>query len=104
MAAQKTPQQLVKEKLWYYTQMTLGLLACIGSGYYLGFLQWGDAPRLKKKVSQLEENVVKLRNERQNLESQLALVTRDRDDCRKSAGGAAPATPPAPGDEGVVVE
>ena len=109
MAEEKTPQQVVKEAVWWYTQVAFTLLAVLGAGYYLGYLQWGDAPKLKKRVTQLEQDVVKLRNEREALNSQLALVTRDRDDCKKG-GGAAAAAPPAGGEaaggniDGVQVE
>lgn len=92
MAEEKTPQQQVKEAVWWYAQVALTLAAVLGAGFYIGYLRWGDAARLRKRVTQLEQDVVRLRNERENLGSQLALVTRDRDACRGSGGGA-PADP-----------
>lgn len=107
MTDEKTPQQQVKEALWWYTQVIVILAAVLGTGYYVGYLRWGDATKLRKRVTQLEQDVVKLRNERESLNSQLALVSRDRDDCRKAAGvtGTAP-TPEAGGGtiDGVKVE
>lgn len=105
MAEEKTPQQQVKEAVWWYTQVAVTLIAVLGAGFYVGYLRWGDAARLRKRVTQLEQNVVRLRNERENLGSQLALVTRDRDACRSTSDGAA-AAPPAVENEidGVTVE
>ena len=105
MAEEKTPQQQVKEAVWWYTQVAVTLIAVLGAGFYVGYLRWGDAARLRKRVTQLEQNVVRLRNERENLGSQLALVTRDRDACRSTSAGAA--AEPSPGEnelDGVTVE
>jgi hypothetical protein len=105
MAEEKTPQQQVKEAVWWYTQVAVTLIAVLGAGFYVGYLRWGDAARLRKRVTQLEQNVVRLRNERENLGSQLALVTRDRDACRSTSDGAA--AEPTPGEnelDGITVE
>lgn len=108
MAEEKTPQQQVKEAVWWYTQVAVTLIAVLGAGFYIGYLRWGDAARLRKRVTQLEQNVVRLRNERENLSSQLTLVSRDRDACRASAGGPpAEEGTPAAGEteiDGVIVE
>lgn len=105
MAEEKTPQQQVKEAVWWYTQVAVTLIAVLGAGFYVGYLRWGDAARLRKRVTQLEQDVVRLRNERENLGSQLALVTRDRDACRDTSDGAAAEPPPGETElDGVTIE
>ena len=106
MDEEKSPQQQVKEAVWWYTQVAVTLLAVLGAGFYIGYLQWGDAARLRRRVDQLQKDVVKLRNERETLSSQLALVTRDRDACRADSGTESPssATDGAEEIDGIVVD
>ena len=105
MAEEKTPQQQVKEAVWWYTQVAVTLIAVLGAGFYVGYLRWGDAARLRKRVTQLEQDVVRLRNERENLGSQLALVTRDRDACRGPGDGTVAESTPSESElDGVTIE
>ena len=102
--AEKTPQEQVKEAVWTYTGWVVIVLACIGAGVFVGYTMWGDAPRLRQEVSRLDKRVGDLKNERESLQTQIAMTTRDRDQCqqalaqRKEGGAEAPA--PAAGAEG----
>jgi hypothetical protein len=100
---EKSPQQYVMETIWTYTGWAVVLLACIGAGFYIGYLRWGDAPALKLRVDSVEKQVMALKNERETLNTKLAKMTQERDECRntasKTAGGAAGGAAPA-----VVVE
>lgn len=98
MAEEKSPQQLVKESAWVATSRTVILAAVFGAGFYTGYLKWGDAPRLEKQVNQLKDQIVTLRNEREEMKSKEALLRRDLDSCEDDLGeakaaAAAPAEP-----------
>jgi hypothetical protein len=80
----------VKEVVWTYAGWALILLVCVGAGVFIGYTLWGDAASLKRDLDQTVEQVNTLKNERETLKSQLALVTRDKDACQKqlaAAGG-----------------
>lgn len=103
MEEEKTPQEQVKEAIWTYTGWAVIILACIGAGVFIGYEAWGDAPTLRRKVDQYEKQVLDLKNNRESLQTQIAMLTRDRDECKKSldtAGLKAPAAEAtAPGSE-----
>ncbi|MGH7818243.1 MAG: hypothetical protein ACREQ9_00570 [Candidatus Binatia bacterium] len=107
MAEEKTPQEQVKEAVWTYTGWAVIVLACIGAGVFIGYTFWGDAPRLRSEVSRLDKRVGDLKNEREGLQTQIAMTTRDRDQCQQSLeevqskmGAAGGAAPPAEGAAG----
>lgn len=81
MAEEKTPQEQVKEALWRYTGWAVIILACIGAGTFIGFTAWGDAPELRKEVERLGNEINELKNERESLQTQVAMASRDRDGC-----------------------
>ena len=101
MEEEKSPQEQVKEAIWTYTGWAVIILACIGAGVFIGYEAWGDAPTLRRKVDQYEKQVLELKNNRESLQTQIAMATRDRDECQKSLestglkplspGGSAPA-------------
>ena len=105
MAEDKTPQEQIKEAIWTYTGWVVVVLVCIGAGVFIGFTLWGDAPDLRSEVTRLEKRVGDLKNEREGLQTQIAMTTRDRDDCQQRLSEAAAAAPaPAEAPAGVAVE
>lgn len=91
---EKSPQQTVKEAIWTYTGWAVIILACIGAGVFIGYEAWGDAPHLRKRVDQLEKQVLELKNNRESLQTQVAMATRDRDECHKALQAAGQKVPP----------
>ena len=80
----------VKDVVWTYAGWVVIILVCIGAGVFLGYTMWGDAATLKRDLDQTTEMVGTLKNERETLKSQLALSTRDKEECQKklaAAGG-----------------
>jgi hypothetical protein len=80
----------VKDVVWTYAGWVVIILICIGAGVFLGYTMWGNAASLKRDLDQTTEMVGTLKNERETLKSQLALSTRDKDECQKklaAAGG-----------------
>ena len=88
----------VKEVVWTYTGWAVILLVCIGAGVFIGYSLWGEAATLRRDLDKQTEMVGTLKNERETLKSQLALVTRDKEACQRQLAGAggAPAGGGAP--------
>ena len=94
----------VKEVVWTYTGWAVILLVCVGAGVFIGWTLWGNASALEHDLNTKTEEVNTLKNERETLRSQLALITRDKQECDKKmsamqanraaapAGGGAPPT------------
>ena len=100
---EKTPQQELKEKTWQAANNIVVALALLGSGYFIGYWQFGDAPELRDKVKQHQDRIVDLENERETVSTRLAKETRDKEVCdkelkglRDAAKAAAPVAPTPP--------
>jgi predicted negative regulator of RcsB-dependent stress response len=90
----------VKEVVWTYTGWVVIILVAMGAGVFIGYTLWGNASALQRDLTAQTEAVNTLKNERETLKSQLALATRDKDECNKrlsaSQGAAARAAGGAP--------
>src|SRR5262249_31280146 len=96
----------VREVVWTYAGWAVVLLICIGAGVFIGYELWGNATSLQAELNDTKETVNRLKNERETIKSQLALATRDKEECQKTlsnvgtaaaaakAGGGAPAAAP----------
>jgi len=92
----KTPQEELKEKTWQAATRIAIALTLFGSGYTVGYLQYGDAVELRSTVKQKQDRIVDLENDRETMSTKLAKVTRDMEVCKKAAKAApAPAAPAA---------
>ena len=78
----------VKEVVWTYTGWAVILLVCVGAGVFIGYELWGEARVLREDLSKQTEMVATLKNERETIKSQLALCTRDKEACQRSAASA----------------
>ena len=92
----------LSEKVWVFAQRGVVLLVAMLAGLFIGYQLWGQAGALKEHVAQLEEKVGILQKERDTLNSQKAIIDRDKKDVEKrlqdcQARSAAPAeAAPAP--------
>ena len=73
----------VKEVVWTYAGWVVILLVCVGAGVFIGWTLWGNASALQRDLNARTEDVNTLKNERETLKSQLALITRDKQECDK---------------------
>lgn len=73
----------IKETIWQYTQYAVVLLVCIGVGLFIGWTIWGDADVLRRDLHVASERVLALKNERENVSSKLALITREYELCKE---------------------
>jgi hypothetical protein len=95
----KTPQEELREKAWQAATRVVIAATLFGSGYTVGYLQYGDAVELRATVKQKQDRIVDLENDRETMSTKMAKVTRDKEICEKNAkaaAGAPAAAAPAP--------
>ncbi len=85
----------VKEVVWTYAGWAMIILVCIGAGVFIGWTMWGNATSLERDLGARTEEVNTLKNERETLRSQLALITRDKQECDKRLSAASAGRPAA---------
>ncbi len=73
----------LQEKLWVIAQRGVVLLVTLLVGLFIGYQLWGQAGALKQQVTQLEERVAILQKERDTLNSQKAIIDRDKKEVEK---------------------
>ena len=112
MADTKSAEAQIKDAAWTYGGWFVLLSLTLGAGVALGYIFWGDAPRLRDEVTDLNQKVSAARAERENVHLQLVAAQEEVGRCQRkldaataaaggaSAGGAAPAgttagSPPA---------
>ncbi len=89
-------KQQLQEKVWLFAQRGVVLLVALLAGLFIGYQLWGQAGALRQQVAQLEERVSILQKERDTLNSQKAIIDRDKKEVEKrlqdcQARSAAPA-------------
>ena len=76
-------QKQLQEKVWTFAQRGVILLVAVLAGLFIGYQFWGQAGALKEHVAQLEERVNILQKERDTLNSQKAIIDRDKKEVEK---------------------
>ncbi|HEX7406683.1 MAG TPA: hypothetical protein VF515_03425 [Candidatus Binatia bacterium] len=94
-------QKQLQEKVWTFAQRGVVLLVAMLAGLFIGYQIWGQAGALKEQVAKLGERVNILQKERDTLNSQKAIIDRDKKEVEKrlqdlQARCAAPAEAAAP--------
>jgi hypothetical protein len=97
------PKQL-QEKAWIFAQRGVILLVAVLAGVFIGYQLWGQAGALREQAAQLQERVILLQKERDTINSQKAIIERDKREAEKrlqdvqarcaAPADAAPATRP----------
>jgi hypothetical protein len=84
MEPEKSPAAQVKEAAWTYTAWALVLTVVFLAGVFLGYSLWGSGemgqPALAKRVSKLDEDINRVKNEREDCQK-----VREVTDARKIA-------------------
>jgi hypothetical protein len=94
-------QKQLQEKVWTFAQRGVVLLVAMLAGLFIGYQIWGQAGALKEQAAKLGERVNILQKERDTLNSQKAIIDRDKKEVEKrlqdlQARCAAPAEAAAP--------
>jgi hypothetical protein len=86
----KSAETQIKEAAWTYGGWTVLLLLTLAAGMALGYIFWGDAPRLRAEVTDLNHKIAAARAERENVQTQLTMTQEEVGRCqRKLAAGPA---------------
>jgi hypothetical protein len=87
----KSAETQIKEAVWTYGGWTVLLTLTLGAGLALGYIFWGDAPRLRAEVADLNKKVSAARAERENVQTQLTMTQEEVGRCqRKLAASSSP--------------
>jgi uncharacterized protein HemX len=93
MTDTKSAEAQIKEAVWTYGGWTVLLALTLGAGMALGYIFWGDAPRLRAEVTALNQKIAAARAERENVQTQLTMTQEEVGRCqRKLAAGSPSAT------------
>jgi hypothetical protein len=79
----KNAADQVKDAVWVYTQRVIVVLLFFGAGIFLGYQMWGAGdmgqPALAERVAKLDQDVNRIKNEREDCQKVLQ-VTQTRKD------------------------
>jgi hypothetical protein len=90
MSDTKSAEAQIKEAVWTYGGWTVLLGLTLAAGGALGYIFWGDAPRLRAEVADLNQKIAAARAERENVQTQLTMTQEEVARCqRKLAAGPA---------------
>jgi hypothetical protein len=93
MTDTKSAEAQIKEAVWTYGGWTVLLILTLGAGMALGYIFWGDAPRLRAEVTDLNQKITAARAERENVQTQLTMTQEEVGRCqRKLTAGSPSAT------------
>ena len=87
--AEKSPADQVKEAVWKYTAQGLTLAIVFGGGLFLGSQLWGPGagdmgqPALAKRVEELDLEVNRVKNEREDCKKVMEVTQSRYSDAQK---------------------
>jgi hypothetical protein len=84
----KSAEAQIKEAVWTYGGWTVLLTLTLGAGMAIGYIFWGDAPRLRAENADLNKKVSAARADRENVQTQLTMVEQQVERCERKLAGA----------------
>lgn len=83
----KTAADQVKDAAWAYTQRVIVMLLFFGGGLFLGYQLWGAGdmgqPALAERVAKLDQDVNRIKNEREDCQKVLQVTQTRKDQADK---------------------
>ena len=87
MEPDKSPAAQVKEAAWTYTAWALVLAVVFLAGLFLGYSLWGSGemgqPALVKRTAKLEEDINRIKNEREDCQKVREVTETRKASCEK---------------------
>ena len=80
---EQSAEQQLSDAIWGTVSRVVLAIALIGAGFFAGFYRWGDAVEARQEVLEKQDQIVKLKNERETLSTRIARFQRDLEVCRK---------------------
>ena len=85
--SEKTAADQVKDAAWVYTQRVIVMLLFFGGGLFLGYQLWGAGdmgqPALAERVAKLDQDVNRIKNEREDCQKILQVTQTRKDQADK---------------------
>jgi hypothetical protein len=86
--ATKSPADQVKEAVWKYTAQGVVLAVVFGAGVFVGYQRWGAGdmgqPALAKRVSELDIEINRVKNERGECQKTLEVTNTRKQQVEKT--------------------
>jgi hypothetical protein len=92
MSETKSAEAQIKEAVWTYGGWTVLLVLTLAAGMALGYIFWGDAPRLRADVTDLNQKISAARAERENVQTQLTMTQEEVGRCQRKLAAAGPSS------------
>jgi len=92
MTDTKSAEAQIKEAVWTYGGWTVLLVLTLGAGMALGYIFWGDAPRLRAEVTDLNQKITAARAERENVQTQLTMTQEEVGRCQRKLTAGSPSS------------
>jgi len=83
MADDEHAQEELNEAAWEWAGRLVVAAVLIGAGSFGGYMKWGDAPELKAQVAKGKDEIVRLKNIRENMSTKIARCQRDKEVCER---------------------
>ena len=90
MTDTKSAETQIKEAIWTYGGWFVLLTLTLAAGATLGYIFWGDAPRLRAENADLNKKVSAARAERENVKTQLTMTQEEVGRCQRKLAAASP--------------
>ena len=85
--SEKNAADQVKDAAWAYTQRVIVMLLFFGGGLFLGYQLWGAGdmgqPALAERVAKLDQDVNRIKNEREDCQKVLQVTQTRKDQADK---------------------
>ena len=80
---EQSAEEQLSDAIWGTVSRVVLAIALIGAGIFAGYYRWGDAVEVRQEVLEKQDQIVKLKNERETLSTRIARFQRDLEVCRK---------------------
>jgi C4-dicarboxylate-specific signal transduction histidine kinase len=80
---EKTAEDQLRDATWQWAARAVLLVVLLGLGYFAGYVQMGDAAKLRTENKELQDTIVDLKNQRETTNTRMARETRDKEVCEK---------------------
>ena len=79
----KSAEDQLRDATWMWAGRVAMAIALVGTGYFGGYMQMGDAEDLRMEVKKQRDRIVDLENQRETQSTRLAKERRDVEVCEK---------------------
>lgn len=79
---EEAAKQRVQEATWAWIQRIVVFGVTFGAGFFAAWLLWGSAPALEAKVTELDDQIIALKKQRQDVEGKYEVANTRLTQCQ----------------------